>query len=99
MTTVAALALGLEEYDANVINGSRVSAADVDSIATSLLMMKRTDRARLGVMHPGRVDVIGGGALVLDRILKATGLASVLVSEHDILDGIAWSLADGSEVA
>jgi len=99
VTTVAALALGLEEYDANVINGSRVSAADVDSIATSLLMMKRTDRARLGVMHPGRVDVIGGGALVLDRILKATGLASVLVSEHDILDGIAWSLADGSEVA
>jgi exopolyphosphatase/guanosine-5'-triphosphate,3'-diphosphate pyrophosphatase len=44
-------------------------------------------------MHPGRVDVIGAGALILDRIMSLIGLAEVLVSEHDILDGIAWSLA------
>jgi exopolyphosphatase/guanosine-5'-triphosphate,3'-diphosphate pyrophosphatase len=43
-------------------------------------------------MHPGRVDVIGAGALVLDRIMTVFGFAEVLVSEHDILDGIAWSL-------
>jgi exopolyphosphatase/guanosine-5'-triphosphate,3'-diphosphate pyrophosphatase len=44
-------------------------------------------------MHPGRVDVIGGGALILDRIMNRFGFGEVLVSEHDILDGIAWSLA------
>ena len=46
-------------------------------------------------MHPGRVDVIGGGALVLDQIMRRFGFAEVLVSEHDILDGIAWSLGAG----
>ena len=98
VTTVAALALNLEEYDAIAINGSRISAKQVDEIADRLLRMTRAERAALSVMHPGRVDVIGGGALVLDRILKATGLSDVLASEHDILDGIAWSLADASEV-
>ena len=44
-------------------------------------------------MHPGRVDVIGGGALVLRALLEATGAADVIVSEHDILDGIALRLA------
>jgi exopolyphosphatase/guanosine-5'-triphosphate,3'-diphosphate pyrophosphatase len=43
-------------------------------------------------MHPGRVDVIGGGALVLLRIMERFGFPEVLVSEHDILDGLAWSL-------
>jgi exopolyphosphatase/guanosine-5'-triphosphate,3'-diphosphate pyrophosphatase len=47
----------------------------------------------MGVMHPGRVDVIGGGALVLDRLMDRFGFGEVLVSEHDILDGMAWSLA------
>jgi exopolyphosphatase/guanosine-5'-triphosphate,3'-diphosphate pyrophosphatase len=47
-------------------------------------------------MHPGRVDVIGGGALVLDRIMNRFGFSEVLVSEHDILDGMAWSLARDS---
>ena len=54
--------------------------------------MTRSERAELGVMHPGRVDVIGGGALVLDRIMHAMQMREVLVSEHDILDGIALSL-------
>ena len=44
-------------------------------------------------MHPGRVDVIGAGALILDRVLTQFGCTGVLVSEHDILDGIAWSIA------
>lgn len=93
VTTVAAIALGLDEYDSDVIHSSRISAADVTFVAQKLLSMTRVDRAQMGVMHPGRVDVIGGGALILDRIMKAGGFTEVLVSEHDILDGIAWSLA------
>jgi exopolyphosphatase/guanosine-5'-triphosphate,3'-diphosphate pyrophosphatase len=58
-----------------------------------LLAQSRAERARLGVMHPGRVDVIGGGALVLEAIMARFGFREVLASEHDILDGIAWSLA------
>jgi exopolyphosphatase/guanosine-5'-triphosphate,3'-diphosphate pyrophosphatase len=54
--------------------------------------MTRAERAAIPVMHPGRVDVIGAGALILDRIMSRFGFAEVLVSEHDILDGIAWSL-------
>jgi exopolyphosphatase / guanosine-5'-triphosphate,3'-diphosphate pyrophosphatase len=64
----------------------------VHEIATALLGQTRAERAAIGVMHPGRVDVIGAGALVLDRIMIRFGFAEVLVSEHDILDGIAWSL-------
>ena len=62
----------------------------------ALLTQTRAARAAIGVMHPGRVDVIGGGALVLDRVMERFGFDDVLVSEHDILDGIAWSLAADS---
>jgi exopolyphosphatase / guanosine-5'-triphosphate,3'-diphosphate pyrophosphatase len=65
-------------------------------VTASLLAQTRASRARIGVMHPGRVDVIGAGALVLDRIMSCFGFGAVLVSEHDILDGIAWSLARDS---
>ena len=54
--------------------------------------MTRAERAALPVMHPGRVDVIGAGALVLATVVDRLGLAEVLVSESDILDGIAWSV-------
>jgi exopolyphosphatase/guanosine-5'-triphosphate,3'-diphosphate pyrophosphatase len=64
----------------------------VHEIAAELLAMTRAERAAIPVMHPGRVDVIGAGALILDRIMTRFGFAEVLVSEHDILDGIAWSL-------
>jgi exopolyphosphatase/guanosine-5'-triphosphate,3'-diphosphate pyrophosphatase len=93
VTTVAALALGLPEYDAAIIHHSRIAADDVRRVSDELLAMPRAQRAALGVMHPGRVDVIGAGALVLRRIMDATGAAEVLVSEHDILDGVAWSVA------
>ena len=92
VTTVAAIALGLDHYDSARIHHSRVSAARVHQIAADLLAMARAERAAIPVMHPGRVDVIGAGALVLDRIMTRFGFAEVLVSEHDILDGIAWSL-------
>lgn len=93
VTTVAALVLGLPEYDSELIHGSRIAATDVANVAQRLLDMTRAQRRELAVMHPGRVDVIGGGALILDRIMKFGGFSDVLVSEHDILDGIAWSLA------
>lgn len=92
VTTVAAIALGLPAYDARAIHGSRIGADQVEEISRRLLAMTRAERAALPVMHPGRVDVIGGGALILARIVRATGQDEVLVSEHDILDGIAWSL-------
>lgn len=93
VTTVAAIAMGLPVYDAARIHHARVSAADVHGVTRSLLAQTHAARAAIGVMHPGRVDVIGGGALVLDRIMQRFGFGEVLVSEHDILDGIAWSLA------
>jgi exopolyphosphatase/guanosine-5'-triphosphate,3'-diphosphate pyrophosphatase len=96
VTTVAALVLGLESYQPELIHHSRVSAEEARRVAASLLAQTRAERARLPVMHPGRVDVIGGGALVLTRIMDRFGFGEVLVSEHDILDGLAWSLAAGT---
>ena len=92
VTTVAAIALGLDEYDSARTHHSRISAARVHETADALLSMTRAERAAIPVMHPGRVDVIGAGALILDRIMTRFGFTEVLVSEHDILDGIAWSL-------
>ena len=96
VTTVAAIAMGLPAYDAARIHHARVSAADVHAVTRGLLAQTRAARAAIGVMHPGRVDVIGGGALVLDRLMERFGFGEVLVSEHDILDGMAWSLAGDS---
>ena len=96
VTTVAAIALGLPAYDAARIHHACVSAADVHAVTRGLLTQTRRARAAIGVMHPGRVDVIGGGALVLDRLMERFGFGEVLVSEHDILDGMAWSLAGDS---
>jgi len=92
VTTVAAIALGLSEYDSTAIHGSRISAQDVHRVTQDLLAMTRAERAKLGPMHEGRIDVIGSGALVLDRIMIRTGLKQVVVSERDILDGIARGL-------
>jgi exopolyphosphatase/guanosine-5'-triphosphate,3'-diphosphate pyrophosphatase len=93
VTTVAALALDLPSYDAVQIHLSRISAGDIDRVTSDLLAMTRAERAALPVMHPGRVDVIGAGALILRRLVERLGLVEVLVSEADILDGIAWSIA------
>ena len=92
VTTVAAIALGLSEYDSAAIHGCRISAEDVHQVTQELLSMTREQRAKLGPMHEGRIDVIGSGALVLDRIMARTGQQEVLVSERDILDGIARGL-------
>jgi exopolyphosphatase/guanosine-5'-triphosphate,3'-diphosphate pyrophosphatase len=92
VTTVAALALGLPEYDSTAIHHSRISYDQVATVTTSLLAATRAERAALPVMHPGRVDVIGAGGLVLRVLMEQVGADEVVASEHDILDGIAWSL-------
>jgi exopolyphosphatase/guanosine-5'-triphosphate,3'-diphosphate pyrophosphatase len=94
VTTVAALALGLPEYRADVIHGARIPVGAVRSVTAGLLTATRARRAALPVMHPGRVDVIGGGALVLRVVMDALAIDEVVVSEHDILDGIALALGD-----
>ena len=93
VTTVAAIALGLPAYDAERIHHTRIRADDVREISDRLLRMPRDQRAAIPVMHPGRVDVIAAGALVLRRIVDRLGCAEVVASEHDILDGIALGLA------
>ncbi|MFC4494222.1 exopolyphosphatase [Streptomyces ovatisporus] len=92
VTTVAGIALGLDAYDSAAIHHSRVSAGQVREIAQRLLSSTHEERAAVPVMHPGRVDVIAAGALILQVIMERTGAGEVVVSEHDILDGIAWSL-------
>lgn len=91
-TTVAAAALDLPAYDRYAIHLSRISAERTHQISTELLRETREQRSAHGYMHPGRVDVIGAGSLVLDRIMIATGATEFVASESDILDGMAWSL-------
>lgn len=93
VTTVAAIALGLDAYDSAAIHHSRVSLEQVREITARLLASTHEERAAIPVMHPGRVDVIAAGALVLLAVMERSGAREVVVSEHDILDGIAWSAA------
>lgn len=93
VTTVAGIALDLAAYDPVRIHHSRIAARDLRRVSDDLLRMTHDERAVIPVMHPGRVDVIGAGALILACIVDHVGAAGVVVSEHDILDGIAYSLA------
>lgn len=93
-TTVAAAALGLSTYDRHSIHLSRISAEKTHQVSEMFLSLNRDEIAALGYMHPGRVDVIGAGSLVLSRIMALTGAEEFVASESDILDGMAWSLAD-----
>ena len=93
-TTVAAAAMDLETYDRYSIHLARIPAPKVHEVSARFLTMSREEIAALGYMHPGRVDVIAAGALVLDRVMVATGASELVASESDILDGIAWSLAE-----
>ena len=93
-TTVAAAALKLEQYDRYLIHLSRISATSVHQVAGMFQSLDKDQIASLGYMHPGRVDVITSGALILSRIMAATGASEFVASESDILDGIAWSLSN-----
>jgi exopolyphosphatase/guanosine-5'-triphosphate,3'-diphosphate pyrophosphatase len=89
---VAAIVLELPGYDAMRIHHARISAAQVANVTSTLLAQTRAERAAIPSMHPGRVDVIAAGSLVLDRVMRRFGFTEVIVSEHDVLDGIAWSM-------
>ena len=91
-TTVAAAALELTDYDRHLIHLSRISSDKVHKVAATFQSMNKDQIASLGFMHPGRVDVITAGSLVLSRIMAATGATEFVASESDILDGLAWSL-------
>jgi exopolyphosphatase / guanosine-5'-triphosphate,3'-diphosphate pyrophosphatase len=100
MTTLSALAQKLTMYDAAAIHLSRVRFADLLEVCDQLIGMTRAQRAALGPMHEGRVDVIAGGAIIVEELASAlrarAGIEELTVSEHDILDGIALSIASGS---
>ncbi len=93
VTTVAAIALGLTHYDSERIHHSVLTSDAVEEVTARLSTMDHAGRAAIPVIHPGRVDVIVAGVLVLREIVRQTGFSEVIVSEHDILDGIAASLA------
>jgi exopolyphosphatase/guanosine-5'-triphosphate,3'-diphosphate pyrophosphatase len=95
-TTIAALAHGLSTYDSDAIHLSRMAFPELLAVCDELIGMTRAQRASLGPMHEGRVDVIGGGAIVVQELAavlgERAGIRECIVSEHDILDGIALSL-------
>jgi exopolyphosphatase/guanosine-5'-triphosphate,3'-diphosphate pyrophosphatase len=97
MTTLAALAQHMTTYDSEAIHLSRVGFDDLLPVCEELIAMTRRQRAALGPMHEGRVDVIGGGAIIVEELAdafgKRAGISELVVSEHDILDGIALSIA------
>jgi exopolyphosphatase/guanosine-5'-triphosphate,3'-diphosphate pyrophosphatase len=92
VTTLAGIALGLDRYDPARIHHSVLPAATVEDLTARLSAMDHQARAAIPVMHPGRVDVIIAGALILREIMRQTGFPEITVSEHDILDGIAASI-------
>jgi len=95
ITTIAAHSLALPSYDSERIHLARIHIDDLRAACMSLMQMPVADRRALPYMHPGRADVIAGGALILDRVLEHLPKETdeVVVSEHDILDGIAWAAA------
>ncbi|NED95193.1 Ppx/GppA family phosphatase [Phytoactinopolyspora alkaliphila] len=92
VTTVGAIHLGLDEYDREKVHHARIPADAVAAISDRLLASSHQERSAISVIHPGRVDVIAAGALILRRVMDRTGAGEVILSERDILDGIARSL-------
>ncbi len=97
VTTLSAVNQGLVEYDPGSIHLSTMSLTEIRRTTTRLLDLTREQRGEIQAIHPGRVDVIGGGALIVrtvaEQLAVRAGLTEMVVSEHDILDGIALSLA------
>lgn len=95
VTTITAHALGLTKYDSEALHGVSLPVADVIAACDDLVQRSRQQRSELGFMHPGRVDVIGAGALIwrsiIERLIRDSDLTHVRTSERDILDGIALS--------
>jgi exopolyphosphatase/guanosine-5'-triphosphate,3'-diphosphate pyrophosphatase len=106
ITTITAHALGLTRYQPELIDGAVLSVDQMLASCAELWQATTATRARMGFMHPGRVDVIGAGALVWSRVLLRIQaevaaadrqLTQVVTSEHDILDGITLSAAESAK--
>ena len=97
MTTLSALAQRMTEYDPDAIHLSRIGFDDLLGVCEQLIGMTKAQRLALGPMHAGRADVIGGGAIIVEELAAVladrAGIGELVVSEHDILDGIALSIA------
>ena len=93
ITTIAAMVLGLDEYDSEAVHGTHLEAEQIADVAQRLAHMTHDGRAAVRVIHPGRVDVITAGAIILRTVVERAGVSEVVVSEHDILDGIAASIS------
>jgi exopolyphosphatase/guanosine-5'-triphosphate,3'-diphosphate pyrophosphatase len=96
VTTVTAIALGLEAYDPRRIHRATVDAAEITATVEKLAAMTVAERAALPVMAKGREDVIAAGALLLDEFVQRFHIPEVIASEADILDGVLLGLAEGS---
>ncbi len=94
VTTVTAIALGLEAYDPRRIHRQTLDAADIGAVAAKLAAMTVAERAAMPVMAKGREDVIAAGALLLDELVRRFDLREVIASESDILDGVLLGLAE-----
>jgi len=94
ITQLAVGVLGLEAYSREAVDQAELAVADLHDLVDRLLRMTVAERVALPWMHPGRADVIAAGGLILDRILRRAGVDRLVVSEADILDGIAWSMTD-----
>ena len=92
VTTVAAHALNIKEYDPDVLHGAKISKEQISAAAKDFSKLTFDQRAALPYMHPGRVEVITAGAIVLDQVMKEVKANYLVASERDILDGVAWSL-------
>lgn len=92
VTQLAAVALDLPAYSRSDVDQLVLPVEQVFATVDRLLAMTVAERLALPAMHPGRADVIGAGVLILDRVLRRTSVDSLVVSDSDILDGIAWSI-------
>jgi len=91
VTTVAAHILKLKTYDPDVLHGASITAQQISQTAQDFISLTPQQRAALPYMHEGRVEVITAGSIVLDEVMKAIGAQTLIASERDILDGVAWS--------
>ena len=91
VTTIAAIELGLPEYDAERIHHFRLTRAAAEDVFRTLATENAADRAHNPGLEAGRVDVIVGGAIVLVNVMRVLGFDEILVSEADILDGLIRS--------
>lgn len=91
VTTVAAHILKLKTYDPDVLHGASISAQQISQTVQDFISLTPSQRAALPYMHEGRIEVITAGSIVLDEVMKAIGAQTLIASERDILDGVAWS--------